>query len=132
MKVLAVITAMLGFLGVALGAFGTHGLRGMVESELLSVWQTAVQYQMFHTLLLLSIVIAGSRHATSRTLLAISGWLLVAGTVLFSGSLYALVITGIKSLGMVTPFGGVLFLIGWLVLLFALIRVVDAEQAIGE
>ncbi|MBQ0712849.1 MAG: DUF423 domain-containing protein [Porticoccus sp.] len=132
MKVLAVITALLGFLGVALGAFGTHGLRGMVEPELLSVWQTAVQYQMFHTLVLLSIVIAGNRHATSRSLLAISGWLLVAGSVLFSGSLYALVITGIKSLGMVTPFGGVLFLMGWLVLLFALIRVVDAEQAIGE
>lgn len=132
MKVLAVITAILGFLGVALGAFGTHGLRGMVEPELLSVWQTAVQYQMFHTLVLLSIVIAGNRHTTSRSLLAISGWLLVAGTVLFSGSLYALVITGIKSLGMVTPFGGVLFLMGWLVLLFALIRVVDAEQAIGE
>lgn len=130
MKVLAVITAMLGFLGVALGAFGAHGLRGIVEPELLSVWQTAVQYQMFHTLVLLSIVLAGSRHATS--LLAISGWLLVAGTVLFSGSLYALVITGIKPLGMVTPFGGVLLLIGWLVLLFALIRVVTAQQAIGE
>jgi uncharacterized membrane protein YgdD (TMEM256/DUF423 family) len=130
MKVLAVITAMLGFLGVAFGAFGAHGLHGIVEPELLSVWQTAVQYQMFHTLVLLSIVIAGSRHAAS--LLTISGWLLVAGTVLFSGSLYALVITGIKPLGMVTPFGGVLFLIGWLVLLFALIRVVTAQQIIGE
>jgi uncharacterized membrane protein YgdD (TMEM256/DUF423 family) len=130
MKALAVITAMLGFLGVALGAFGAHGLRGIVEPELLSVWQTAVQYQMFHTLVLLSIVIAGSRHASS--LLVISGWLLVAGTVLFSGSLFALVITGIKSLGMVTPLGGVLFLMGWLVLLFALIRVVTVEQGTGE
>ena len=130
MKALAVITAMLGFLGVALGAFGSHGLRGIVDSELLSVWQTAVQYQMFHVLVLLSIVIAGSRHTIS--LLSISGWLLVGGTVLFSGSLYALVVTGIKSLGMITPVGGVLFLIGWLVLLFALIRVVAASQATGE
>ena len=114
MKILAVITAISGFIGVVFGAFGTHGLRGTVEPELLSVWQTAMQYQMFHVLVLLSIIIAGSRQ--SNRLLTISGWLFVAGTVLFSGSLYALVITGIKSLGMVTPFGGVLFLLGWLVL----------------
>ncbi|MEH6469085.1 MAG: DUF423 domain-containing protein [Porticoccus sp.] len=130
MKALAAITAMLGFLGVALGAFGAHGLRDIIGPEQLSVWQTAVQYQMFHVLVLLSIVIAGSRHAIS--LLSISGWLFVGGTVLFSGSLYALVLTGIKPLGMITPFGGALFLIGWLVLLFALIRVVAAQQATGE
>lgn len=130
MKALAVITAILGFLGVALGAFGSHGLRGIVGPEQLSVWQTAVQYQMFHVLVLLSIVIAGSRSASS--LLSISGWLFAGGVVVFSGSLYALVLTGIKPLGMITPFGGTLLLIGWLVLLFALIKVVAAQQATGE
>ena len=114
MKALAVITAILGFLGVTLGAFGSHGLRGIVGPEQLSVWQTAVQYQMFHVLVLLSIVIAGSRSAIS--LLSISGWLFAGGAVVFSGSL----------------FGGTLLLIGWLVLLFALIRVVAAQQATGE
>ena len=130
MKTLAVITAISGFLGVALGAFGAHGLRDIVEPELLSVWQTAMEYQMFHVLVLVSIVIAGSRQ--SNRLLTISGWLFVAGTVLFSGSLYALVITDIKSLGMVTPLGGVLFLIGWLVLSFALVKFIDAQQVTEE
>jgi|TARA_R110000822_G_scaffold187752_5_gene326535 uncharacterized membrane protein YgdD (TMEM256/DUF423 family) len=130
MKILAVITAISGFIGVVFGAFGTHGLRGTVEPELLSVWQTAMQYQMFHVLVLLSIIIAGSRQ--SNRLLTISGWLFVAGTVLFSGSLYALVITGIKSLGMVTPFGGVLFLLGWLVLSFALVKFINAQQVTEE
>ena len=63
MKILAVITAISGFIGVVFGAFGTHGLRGTVEPELLSVWQTAMQYQMFHVLVLLSIIIAGSRQS---------------------------------------------------------------------
>ncbi len=130
MKALAVISALSGFVAVALGAFGAHGLRGLVEPELLVVWQTAVQYQMFHALALLAIVVVGVRQTSS--LLVASGWLFAAGTLLFSGSLYGLVITGNKSLGMVTPFGGVLFLIGWIVLLFALIKVVAMQKAVGE
>lgn len=127
---MAVITAILGFLAVALGAFGSHGLKGAVVPEMLSVWQTAVQYQMFHVLALLFVVVCANRQASS--LLTISGWLFVAGIVLFSGSLYALVLTGIKTLGMITPVGGVLFLIGWLVLLFALINVVRSRELTGE
>lgn len=130
MKALAVISAISGFVAVALGAFGAHGLRGIVEPELLVVWQTAVQYQMFHALALLAIVVAGVRQTSF--LLVVSGWLFATGTLVFSGSLYGLVITGNKSLGMVTPFGGVLFLIGWVVLLFALIKVVAVQKAVGE
>lgn len=126
MKVLAVLTAISGFLAVALGAFGAHALRSTVTPEMLTVWQTAVQYQMFHVLVLLSIVIAGSRSPNS--LLRVSGWLFVMGTVLFSGSLYLLVMTGIKALGMITPVGGGLFLIAWLVLPFALMKFITAQR----
>jgi uncharacterized membrane protein YgdD (TMEM256/DUF423 family) len=93
---------------------------------MLAVWETAMQYQMFHALALLCIVVAGSR--MPNKLLYVSGWVFVVGTLLFSGSLYALVLTGIKALGMITPFGGVLFLSGWLVLAFALVRFVAAQQ----
>ena len=127
MKALAIITAISGFFAVALGAFGTHGLRAIVAPEMLAVWQTAVEYQMFHALVLLCIIIAGSR--TPNNLLCVAGWMFVVGTVLFSGSLYTLVLTGIKALGMITPLGGVLFLGGWLVLAFALVKFVIAEQA---
>lgn len=130
MKILAVITALLGFLAVALGAFGAHALKGMVAPEMLTVWQTAVQYQMFHVLALLSIIIVSSR--TPNVLLCVSGWLFVAGTLLFSGSLYLLVVTGAKALGMVTPVGGVLFLVGWLALSFALVKFMTAQKLRGQ
>lgn len=120
MKTIAIFTGMSGFLAVALGAFGAHGLRGTVDPALLDVWQTAVQYQMFHALVLLVIVLAGSRQ--SLHLLTRAAQLMMAGTVIFSGSLYVLVLSGIKALGMVTPIGGVLFMLGWLVLSFALVQ----------
>lgn len=120
MKTIAIFTGLSGFLAVALGAFGAHGLRGTVEPSLLDVWQTAVQYQMYHAVVLLLIVLAGSLQPLR--LLNWAAGLLIAGTLLFSGSLYALVLSGIKTLGMVTPVGGVLFLLGWLVLSFALLQ----------
>lgn len=129
MKNLAICSAISGFIAVAFGAFGAHALRASVAPEMLAVWQTAVQYQMFHALALFGIVVAGSR--TPNKLLSVSGWFFVVGTLLFSGSLYALVLTGIKALGMITPMGGVLFLSGWLVLAFALIRFVATQQADG-
>ncbi|WP_461520003.1 DUF423 domain-containing protein [Porticoccus sp.] len=120
MKTIAIFTGLSGFLAVALGAFGAHGLRGTVNPALLDVWQTAVQYQMFHALVLLVIVLAAGRQ--SLPLLRRAAQLMMAGTVLFSGSLYVLVLSGIKALGMVTPIGGVLFMLGWLVLSFALVQ----------
>lgn len=127
MKALAMVTAISGFMAVALGAFGTHALQAIAPPEMLAVWQTAMQYQMFHALILMCIVIAGSR--TPNNVLCVAGWMFVVGTVLFSGSLYTLVITGIKALGMITPIGGVLFLGGWLVLAFAMVKFVTAEQS---
>ena len=127
MKTIAIFTGLSGFLAVALGAFGAHGLRGTVDPALLDVWQTAVQYQMFHALVLLVIVLAGSRQ--SLPLLTRAAQLMMAGTVLFSGSLYVLVLSGIKALGMVTPIGGVLFMLGWLALSFALVQWVASDRA---
>src|SRR4051812_21364395 len=105
------IGAILGFLGVAGGAFGAHALRGRLSPEMLAVFETGVRYQMYHALALL-IVSAAVGHAGSARLLMISGWSFVLGVVLFSGSLYALALSGITTLGAVTPLGGLLFLIG--------------------
>ncbi|MCB1666819.1 MAG: DUF423 domain-containing protein [Porticoccaceae bacterium] len=127
MKLLAIFTGISGFLGVALGAFGAHALRGHVEPQLLSVWQTAVQYQMFHVLALLAVLIMMARQPRANKLYLV-GSLFSAGIIVFSGSLYVLVLTGIKQLGMITPIGGVLLLLGWLVFVFALVAFTDAER----
>lgn len=104
--------AALAFLGVALGAFGAHGLRARVTPDMLAVWKTAVEYQMYHAfaLLVLGLLALPGRLSTA------AGALFLAGIVLFSGSLYALVLSGVRVLGAITPFGGVCFLIGWVVL----------------
>lgn len=119
MKVFVLLGSLNAFLAVALGAFGAHGLKTKVSAELLSVWQTGVQYQMFHALglVLLGILLQMFPQAA---LLRPAGWLLFSGIVLFSGSLYLLVITGIRPLGMVTPIGGIAFLLGWVLLSVAL------------
>jgi uncharacterized membrane protein YgdD (TMEM256/DUF423 family) len=106
------VGAVLGFLGVAGGAFGAHALRSRLSPEMLAVFETGVRYQMYHTLALL-IVAAAVGHLGKAHLLVISGWSFVAGIVLFSGSLYALALTSVGILGAITPLGGVLFLIGW-------------------
>jgi len=115
MKIFVVLGSLSAFAGVALGAFGAHGLKNRVAPEMLVVWQTGVQYHLVHALGLLLIGILCHlmpEAATVRT----AGWAILVGTVLFSGSLYLLVLTGIKPLGMVTPFGGIAFLLGWLLL----------------
>jgi uncharacterized membrane protein YgdD (TMEM256/DUF423 family) len=106
------IGAVLGFLGVAAGAFGAHALRSRLAPEMLAVFETGVRYHMYHTLALL-IVAAAVGQMGKAHLLVISGWSFVAGIVLFSGSLYALALTGVGILGAITPLGGVLFLVGW-------------------
>lgn len=113
-RVLFVIGSLSGFLGVALGAFGSHGLRSRLSAEMLKVWETAVQYQMLHALALLAVVFAAQRFPNGPWQAA--GWCFVAGTILFSGSLYALSISGIRKLGAITPIGGLLFLVGWVLL----------------
>ncbi len=108
------------FLSVAAGAFGAHALRARLDPAALAVFETGARYQMYHALGLLAAAWAAARWPgpwPSR-----AGWLFLAGTLLFSGSLYALALTGIRWLGAVTPFGGVGFLGGWVCLVMAAIR----------
>ena len=107
--------ALLAFLGVGLGAFGTHTLSDVLTSERLETFETAVRYQMFHALGLLAL--GALPNQTQR-----AAWLLFAGTVVFSGSLYLLIATDISWLGAVTPVGGFLQLAGWGLLFFSLSR----------
>ena len=111
MKLFIIIGAINAFLSVALGAFGAHGLEGKVEPKYLEIWKTGVQYQMFHAagMILVGILI-GQVQASS--MLNWSGWMMLIGTIIFSGSLYALTLSGIKVLGAITPIGGVAFLAG--------------------
>lgn len=111
------IGALAGFLGVGIGAFGAHGLRSRLSPEMLAVFETAVRYQMYHALALLLTAAAIGRLGDARWLV-VAGWCFAAGIVLFSGSLYALALTGASVLGAVTPLGGVAFLIGWACLAF--------------
>ncbi len=97
--------------GVVLGAFAAHALKTRIEPQALAIFEVAVRYQMYHALALVAIGMLSARHPDRR--LDWSGALFVAGTVLFSGSLYLLSLTGVKWLGAITPFGGVAFLAGW-------------------
>ena len=99
---------------VAAGAFGAHALRARLTPELLAVFETAARYQMYHALAMLAVAWAVTRRPGLLPVWA--GWLFVAGTVLFSGSLYVLALTGIRWFGAITPLGGVAFLAGWLCL----------------
>ena len=113
-----VLGALSGGLAVALGAFGAHGLKARLTADLLAVFETGVRYQMYHALALLAVAWAVTRWAGS-SLPAAAGWLFVAGTVLFSGSLYLLAFTGQRWLGAITPLGGVAFVAGWICLALA-------------
>ena len=112
------LAALLLALAVAMGAFGAHALRSRAPPELQAVWQTAVQYHAWHALGLVGIGLYLMQRPDA-TLAAWSAGLFVIGIALFSGSLYALVLTGTRALGAVTPFGGAAFIAGWLVLAWA-------------
>ncbi|HVF55560.1 MAG TPA: DUF423 domain-containing protein [Pyrinomonadaceae bacterium] len=113
-RVFLVVGALSAFVGVAAGAFGAHALKNRLDAGMLSVFEVGVRYQMYHAFALL---VAGWAQARwPGTLAATSGWLFVAGTILFSGSLYLLSLTGVRWLGAITPLGGVAFLAGWLCL----------------
>jgi len=107
-------------LAVAAGAFGAHGLRSRLSDELLAAFETGARYQMYHALALLAVAWAHTRWPGG--VVSVAGWLFVAGTVVFSGSLYLLALTGQRWLGAVTPVGGVAFLLGWLALATGVLR----------
>jgi uncharacterized membrane protein YgdD (TMEM256/DUF423 family) len=112
--------AVSAFVSVAAGAFGAHALQARLTPEYLTVFETAARYQMYHALGLLAVAWAVTRSPGSSAVAA--GWLFLAGTVLFSGSLYGLALTGARWLGAITPLGGVAFLAGWVCLVLAVPR----------
>jgi uncharacterized membrane protein YgdD (TMEM256/DUF423 family) len=108
------------FLAVAAGAFGAHALRARLAPDLLAVFETAARYQMYHALGLFAVAWAVARWPES--LASWAGWAFVVGTLLFSGSLYTLALTGVRWLGAITPLGGAAFLVGWGFLVCAAIQ----------
>lgn len=119
-RLFAGLGAVLALVGVALGAFGAHGLRSVLSAQDLATFETGVRYQMYHALALLAVAGAAARWPGSTAPLA--GWLFVAGILVFSGSLYTLVLSGQRWLGAVTPLGGLAFLAGWALLAWAAYR----------
>jgi uncharacterized membrane protein YgdD (TMEM256/DUF423 family) len=114
------LSAISAFIGVAAGAFGAHFLRGRLSVDMLNTFEVGVRYQMYHALAMLGVAWAYTRWPGS--LVATSGWLFVLGTILFSGSLYVLSLTGIRWLGVITPLGGLAFLGGWLCLVWVALK----------
>ena len=110
-----IIAALSGLLSVGLGAFGAHALKSRLDEYALGVWETAVQYQIFHSLALLAIGVLCLSQPPSRLLLG-SGVGFLVGILVFSGSLYLLSLSGIRWLGAITPLGGLSFMLGWLLL----------------
>jgi uncharacterized membrane protein YgdD (TMEM256/DUF423 family) len=113
-QVFFVVGSLSALVAVALGAFAAHGLRGRLSPDMLNTFEVGVRYQMYHALALLAVAWAVTRGPGASA--SAAGWLFVVGTVLFSGSLYVLTLTGVRWLGAITPFGGVAFLLGWLAL----------------
>ncbi|MBG4271876.1 DUF423 domain-containing protein [Pseudomonas aeruginosa] len=112
------LAAFFGFTGVALGAFAAHGLKKQLSAEYLAVFQTGVHYQLIHALALFGVALLATRldGRLDGRLVSAAGGLFTLGILLFSGSLYLLALSGVGKLGIVTPFGGVSFLAGWLCL----------------
>lgn len=116
-KTFWVIGCILGFAGVAAGAFGAHALRGRLSQELLAIWEVAVRFQMYHAFALLAAAWAVSQWPGRGA--EVAGWLFAAGTVVFSGSLYVLALSGVRWLGAITPLGGLMLLGAWIALALA-------------
>lgn len=117
-QILLLLGTFLGFISVALGAFGAHALKQKLSQEMMNIFEIGARYQMYHALIIFTAVWIStlSKEPNFYALALLSGWLFVLGTIIFSGSLYALAITEIKTWGIITPIGGMILLIGWLVL----------------
>lgn len=136
MRAFLFLGALSAAIAVAAGAFGAHAMRERVDARMLEVWETAARYQMYHALALILVAVLlarvedredrenrEERRAGAPRLLRAAGWCFVAGALLFSGSLYAMTLTGVTALGAITPVGGVCFIAGWLLLAIHAIRV---------
>lgn len=120
-KIFLTLGAIFAFVAVALGAFGAHGLKDRLVPEMLAIWKTGVEYHVYHSLGLLAVGLL-ALHLPDSALLRASGWLMAAGILVFSGSLYALALSGMRVLGAVTPFGGLALLAAWALFAFAVVR----------
>jgi uncharacterized membrane protein YgdD (TMEM256/DUF423 family) len=118
-SIFLLLASLSAMIGVGLGAFGAHGLKNVLSPELLTVYQTGVTYQMWHALGLMGISLVHQQSPESK-LINWAGWLMFIGIILFSGSLYLLVILNLKWIGIITPIGGVSFIMAWvLIAIFA-------------
>ncbi|MCM3714200.1 DUF423 domain-containing protein [Halalkalibacter oceani] len=120
-KIFLLLGSLLMALAVVIGAFGAHGLEGRLSERMMKNYQTGVQYHMIHGIGLLLVGLVAIKLASS-SLLTGAGWSFVVGIVLFSGSLYAMALTGVTKLGAITPIGGLAFIIGWILLGIAVVR----------
>ena len=122
MKVFLILGALNALLSIALGAFGAHGLEGKLSEHMMDVYRKAVQYHMMHSLGLIFVALLSER-LTGTNLVNWARWVMLAGIIIFSGSLYVLSMTGISALGAITPIGGIAFLISWFLIILAAIKV---------
>jgi uncharacterized membrane protein YgdD (TMEM256/DUF423 family) len=120
-KVFIFIGSIAMMLAVMFGAFGSHGLQGKLSEKMLNAWNTGVHYHLIHAIALLVIAMLLGKLG-SESLVVWAGWFIFAGIILFSGSLYALSLTGISKLGIITPFGGTAFIVGWILLAIAALK----------
>lgn len=118
MKIFLLLGSFSAFLSVAFGAFGAHALKARLSAEMLTIFETGVRYQMYHAFAMLAVglLMAHFSQTTVVKTFSTAGWLFLAGSVIFSGSLYILSLSGVKTWGAVTPLGGLCFLAGWLTL----------------
>lgn len=120
-KTFAVAGAIIAGLAVASGAFGAHAMASRLDERMLDIWETAARYQMYHGLALF--VAAWLAGQTAHSSASVAGWSFIVGTLVFSGSLYTLALTGTRWLGAVTPMGGVAFLVGWIACIVAALNI---------
>lgn len=121
MRILLIVGAVNAVISVACGAFGAHGLEGKLTAHYLEVWETACRYQMYHAIGI--IVLALLKQVTGIQLFGTAGWVMFAGIVIFSGSLFVLALSGVKVLGAITPIGGVLFIASWVMVVISALKV---------
>ncbi|WP_017812190.1 MULTISPECIES: DUF423 domain-containing protein [Paenibacillus] len=121
MQSILVVGSIMMFLAVALGAFGAHALKAKLSPDMMKIYETGIQYHIAHSLGMLIIGSLAQNFLQGQSLAVAAGWCLFAGIILFSGSLYALSLSGVRKLGAITPLGGLLFLAGWVLLLIAVL-----------
>lgn len=122
-KLFVILGALNAFVSIALGAFGAHGLKDKLSAHYMDIYHTGVQYHMMHAIGLILVGILSEKLAQTQSgLMGWAGWLMFAGIIFFSGSLYILSITKVNVLGAITPIGGVLFLISWILVVVAVAR----------